>query len=71
MTKTSAFQKAINTVEALSIDDQIMLIDMLQKRIKQQARNQLLKEVKDAEQDYANGNIKRGSVSDLMAELDS
>ena len=70
-TETSAFQKAINTVELLSIDDQILLIDILQKRIAQQQREQLLKEVQEAEQDYAQGNIKRGGVADLMVELDS
>ena len=69
-TKTSAFQKAIDTVEELSIDEQIVLIDILQKRIKQQQKQQLLKEVQEAEKDYTQGNIKRGGVADLMAELD-
>jgi len=70
-TETSAFQKAIDTVEELSIDDQIQLIDILQKRIAQQQRKQLLKEVQEAEKDYAQGKIKRGGVADLMAELDN
>jgi hypothetical protein len=71
ITETSNFQKAIDLVEALSIDDQILLIDILQKRIKQQQRDQLLEEVEEAEKDYTQGNIKRGGVADLMAELDS
>lgn len=70
-TGISAFQKAIDTVEELSINDQILLIDILQRRIAQQQREQLLKEVQEAEKDYAQGNIKRGGVADLMAELDS
>jgi hypothetical protein len=69
--QNSAFQKAVDTIEALSIDDQIMLIDLIEKRIKQQQREQLLREVKESEADYANGKFKRGSVADLMAELDS
>ncbi|NES87471.1 MAG: hypothetical protein F6K10_42565 [Moorea sp. SIO2B7] len=70
-TEISAFQKAIDTVESLSIDYQILLIDILQKQIAQQQREQLLQEVQEAEKDYAQGNIKRGGFADLMAELDS
>ncbi|NHC33237.1 hypothetical protein [Scytonema millei] len=68
--KTSKFQQAIETVEALSIDEQAMLLEILQKRLVQQRREQLLQEIAEAEQDYAQGNVKRGSVKDFLAELD-
>lgn len=67
--KTSKFQQAIEAVEALSIDEQAMLLEILQKRLIQQRREQLLQEVAEAEQDYAQGSIKRGSVGDFLAEL--
>lgn len=70
MQKTSSFQQAIETVEALPVDDQIALIELLQHRLKHQRRLTLLQQVAEAEQDYATGNIHRGSVADLMAELD-
>ena len=68
--KTSAFQQAIEAIEALSVDDQLMLIDIVQKRLKHQRRLILLQQVAEAEQEYAAGNFKVGSVADLMAELD-
>jgi hypothetical protein len=68
--KTSSFQQAIETIEALPIDDQITLIDLMQNRLKHQRRQTLLQQVAEAEQDYTTGNIKRGTVADLMAELD-
>lgn len=68
---TSAFQQALETVEALSVTDQIMLLNILHKRLEQQHRQQLLQEVKEAEQDYAQGKFRRGSVADLMAELNA
>ncbi|MBE9227859.1 hypothetical protein IQ264_20770 [Phormidium sp. LEGE 05292] len=68
--KTSTLQKAIEVVEALSPDEQAILIDIIDKRLKQQRREQLLQEVAESEQDYALGNVRRGSVSDLLAELD-
>lgn len=68
--KTSTLQKAIEVVEALSPDEQAILIDIIDKRLKQQRREQLLQEVAESERDYALGNVRRGSVSDLLAELD-
>ncbi|WP_242060501.1 hypothetical protein [Aerosakkonema funiforme] len=68
--KTSTLQKAIEVVEALSPDEQAILIDIIDKRLKQQLREQLLQEVAESERDYALGNVRRGSVSDLLAELD-
>lgn len=65
--KTSTLQKAIEVVEALSPDEQAILIDIIDKRLKQQRRQQLLQEVAESERDYALGNVRRGSVSDLLA----
>lgn len=69
--KTSTFQKAIEAVEALSPEAQAILVDIIHKRLQQQRRQQLLHEVAEAELDYAQGNVRRGSVSDLLAELDA
>ncbi|MCY7323571.1 MAG: hypothetical protein LH660_17645 [Phormidesmis sp. CAN_BIN36] len=68
--KTSDFQNAIEVVEALPLEDQEVLIDILAKRIRQQHRDDVLKSIAEAEQDYADGNVRRGSIADLMAELD-
>jgi hypothetical protein len=68
--KTSALQQALETIEALSVDDQLMLIQIIQQRLNQQPRSALLQQVATVEQEYAIGNFKVGSVADLMAELD-
>ena len=47
-----------------------MLIDLIQKRLHQQKRSQLIQEVKAAETEYAQGSVNRGTIADLMAELD-
>jgi hypothetical protein len=69
-TKTSQFKQALETVEFLSLEDQVMLLDILQNRLRQQRRNELLKEAAEVRQEYAEGNVKFGSVVDFMAELD-
>ncbi|WP_026736502.1 hypothetical protein [Fischerella sp. PCC 9605] len=68
--QTSTFQKAIEAVEALEPEEQAMLVDIIQKRLIQQRRNEFLKEIAQAKSNYAQGNVRRGSVADLMAELD-
>jgi hypothetical protein len=69
MPNTSSFQQAIETVEALPLEDQIALIDLLQHRLQHDRRQLLLQQIAESEQDYATGNIRRGNVADLMAEL--
>lgn len=68
--RTSTLQKALEVVEALSPDEQAILVDIIHKRLQQQRRQQLLQEVAEAERDCAQANVRRGSVSDLLAELD-
>lgn len=70
MQTTSAFQQALETIEALSIEDQLTLIHIIQQRLKQQRRLALLQQVAEVEQEYAAGDFRVGSVFDLMAELD-
>ncbi|MDF0553312.1 hypothetical protein [Kamptonema sp. UHCC 0994] len=67
--KTSLFQKAIETVESLSSEEQTILIDIIQNRLKQQRRDELLEAVAESEREYVLGNVRRGTVADLMAEL--
>ena len=68
---TSTFQSAISIVEALPVEEQTMLVEVINNRLKAQRRTELIAEVKLAEQEYAAGNVKRGSVADFMADLDS
>lgn len=70
MRASSSFQQALEAVEALSVDDQVVLLDILHKRLVEQKREQLRREVAEAEADYENGNVKRGAVNDVMAELE-
>ncbi|MEH1965641.1 hypothetical protein [Nostoc sp.] len=68
--KISTLQQALDVVEALDPDEQAILINIISKRLSKERRNELLNEVAQARHDYQEGNIKQGSVADLMAELD-
>ena len=67
---TSVFQQAIETVEALPLETQDALITIIQNRLREKRRSLLLDRVKESENAYRMGNVKRGSAADLIAELD-
>jgi hypothetical protein len=66
----STLQQALDVVESLDPEEQAILVNIINKRLSQQRRNELLQEVAQARRDYQQGNIKQGTVADLMAELD-
>ena len=68
--KTSAFQQAIESVESLPLEDQEILLDILQKRLLERRRTNLYQEVNEIKQEFAEGNVKFGSVDQFLAELD-
>ncbi|KAF3886732.1 MULTISPECIES: hypothetical protein [Nostocales] len=68
--KTSALQQAIESVESLPLEDQEILLDILQKRLLERRRTNLYQEVKEVKQEFAQGNVKFGSVDQFLAELD-
>ena len=69
--ETPPFQMAIDAVEALSLQDQVVLLDILNNRLKQRQSQQVVQEIKEVQQEYAEGKVKFGSVNDFLAELDS
>ena len=68
--KTSHFQNAISVVEALSTEDQTLLIEIIQKRLQQQKRYQLTQEITEIRQEYKKGEVIFGSAEDFMNELE-
>jgi hypothetical protein len=70
MSKTSAFQKAIESVERLSLEDQEILLDILQKRLHQQRRTNLTQEITEIRQEFTQGQVTFGSVEQFLKELD-
>ena len=70
MQNSSTFQQAIDTIEALPIETQEVLITIIQNRLRAKRRLNLLEAVLDSERAYEVGNVKRGTVADFLAELD-
>jgi hypothetical protein len=63
------FQEAIDIVESLPQYQQQDLIDIVQRRMIEQKRESLAKHIREARADYQKGQVKQGSVDDLLKDL--
>jgi hypothetical protein len=70
-TQISLYQKALEAVEALSLEDQKELIETLNNRFNLRQRQQLLAEIQEVQAEYKSGQVKFGSVNDFLEELDN
>lgn len=66
----SSFQELIESVEALPLDDQQILMDIINRRIIEQRREELFSDMEESLEAYRKGEVRIGSVDDLLRDLD-
>ena len=64
-----SFQDLIEAVESMPLEDQSMLVELINKRIIEKRRAELVAEVQDARSAFKRGDVKRGTFEDLMKDL--
>ncbi len=67
--QTLSFQDLIDAVEAMPLEDQSLFVELINKRIIEKRRAELVTEVQEARRAFESGNVKRGSFKDLMKDL--
>ena len=67
--RSSRFQDVIETVEALPLEDQALLVEIIRQRLIQHRRRELAAEIAEAREAYQHGEVHRGTAADLMEEL--
>ena len=63
------FQDTLELVESLPDFQQENLLDIIQHRLIARRQELLIKRILEAKQEYAKGEVRKGSVADLMREL--
>jgi hypothetical protein len=63
------FQEIIESIEILPIEDQDYLFELIRKRRIEHRRAEILANAREAMQAVKDGTAKRGSVRDLIADL--
>ncbi len=67
---SSVFQKTIEDVESLPVDDQLLLVEIIKQRLIQHRRAELTTVITEAREAYRIGNVRRGTPEDLLKELE-
>lgn len=67
--QTVTFQEAIDVIESLPEYQQESLIDIIQRRLIEHKRELLVETIRGAREEFARGEVKEGTVDDLMREL--
>jgi len=68
--QTLSFQDLIEAVEAMPLEDQSIFVELINKRIIEKRRAELVAEVREARNAFESGDVKRGSIRDLMKDLE-
>jgi hypothetical protein len=66
----SSFQEIIESVESLPLDDQQMLLDIINMRIIERRRDELVSDMEESLEAYRKGEVRIGTVDDLLRDLD-
>jgi len=67
--QTLSFQDLIEAVEAMPLEDQSIFVELINKRIIEKRRAELVAEFREARRAFESGETKRGSFRDLIKDL--
>jgi hypothetical protein len=65
----TTFSEILDAANGLSLDEQETLLDILQHRIAERNRAQLVRDVGEGRVEFANGDVKPTTVKDIMDEV--
>jgi hypothetical protein len=69
MGNITTFNEVLESADNLPLDDQITLLEVLQRRVIEHRREELSKEIQDAQKEFQEGRCKPTTPSDLMKEI--
>ncbi len=69
MQETTPFAQALDAAGRLTLPEQEELVDILHRRTIEQRRAQIVRDVQDAEREFASGGCRPTSANELMKEI--
>jgi len=67
--KTGTFDEALEIIESFPEEQKESIIEIVKRRLTEERRERLAQTVKEVRDEYARGEVRRGSVDDLMLEI--
>ena len=69
MAKAQPFGEVLEGIETLSLEDQEVLRDILERRIIERRREELVRDVQQAQQEFQAGQCRPATPDELMNEI--
>jgi hypothetical protein len=67
MQSVTSLSQVLQSISELPVEEQFYLADILNKRLIETRRSEIVDRAKDAEENYRQGNVYSGNVDRLMA----
>ncbi len=67
--KGITFSKVLESIESLPEEQRESLIEIVRNRLIEERRNRLARSIKKAKKEYVRGEVRQGTVDDLMREF--
>ena len=67
--ETTTFDEALDIIESFPEEQRESIVEIVKHRLTEERRERLAQTVKEARQEYARGEVRRGTVDDLIREI--
>ena len=67
--KTATFDETLDIIESFPQDQRESIVEIVKRRLTEERREQLAQTIKEAREEYARGEVTRGTVEDLIEEV--
>jgi len=67
--KTPTFDEALDIIESFSEEQRESIVEIVKRRLIEERREQLAQTIKESREEYARGEVRRGTVDDLIREI--
>ena len=61
--------EAFDIIESFPEDQRDSIVEIVKRRLTEERREQLAQTIKEAREEYARGEVRRGTVEDLIREV--
>ncbi|MBI3808501.1 MAG: hypothetical protein HY281_13475 [Nitrospirae bacterium] len=66
---TVTFREALDLVESLSDEERLALVEIVKRRLVERRRDEIAESVREARENYARGEVRKGTADDLLRDL--
>jgi DNA-binding transcriptional regulator YbjK len=71
MAEVSNFERVLESVEALSVDEQEALIELVKRRLAERRRSEIAQNIAQAHREYQEGKVFRGTTDEIIALIEA